>query len=114
MHRVAAGEFRKPSSNRLINAGRNETIGDSVGGEELEGLAFLNDTRVVVAGVDSLLEYINIPSVDEVTVVSESSGIAVRQNEWLLVVVPHILEIIDREHDFIEERDEADWMSRRA
>lgn len=114
MHRVAAGELRKPSGSRLINARRNETIGDRVGGEELEEWAFLNDTRVVVAAVDSLLEYIDIPSVDEVTVVSESSGIAVGQEEWLLVVVPQILEIIDRERDFIEERDEADWMGRWA
>lgn len=70
LHRVAAGKFGEPSSGRLINAGRDETITDSVGGEELEERALFNNTRVVVAAVDSLLKYINIPSVDEVTVVS--------------------------------------------
>lgn len=45
---------------------------------------------------------------------TESSGVTVGQEERLLVVVPHIFEIIDREHDFVEERDEADRVSRRA
>lgn len=70
LHRVAAGKFREPSSNRLINTRGDEAISDGAGGEELEGLAFLNDTRVIVAGVDSLLECRDIPSVNEITVVS--------------------------------------------
>lgn len=43
-----------------------------------------------------------------------SSWIAVRQDKWLLVIVPHVLEIIDRKHNLIKEGDEADRVSRRA
>lgn len=43
-----------------------------------------------------------------------SGWVTVRQEERLLVVVPHVPEIIDREHNLVEERDEADRVSRRA
>lgn len=65
---VAAGKSIKPSGGGLIDAWRDETIRDGVRGEELEERASFNNTRVVVATVDSLLENSNIPSVDEITV----------------------------------------------
>lgn len=43
-----------------------------------------------------------------------SSWVTVGQDERLLVAVPLVLEIIDRVHNLIEDRDEADRVSRRA
>jgi len=65
-----------------------------------EDRAVLNATREVGAGLDSLLEGIDVPAVDEISVVSVGSGVTVGECE----LTRHALELVGVPDGLVEER----------
>jgi hypothetical protein len=75
--------------------------------EELEDVAVLNDTAQVGALGDSLLEGWYIPAVDEVSVVSVTSLIAVGEDKGVLAIDKLVGELRGIPDNLVEEGDEA-------
>jgi hypothetical protein len=107
---VTSRKLHHGSPNILLDLGLLGALG--VLGLSVEGelLALFNDSRWVSASVDSTLEYILLPSVHEVSVVTVSSGISVGEDESSSlsgnsVDVPDSLE---------KQRRNTDGVSRRA
>ena len=82
--------------------------------DEIKDWAVLNTTTVGCAGVHSFLQVSDIPTIDKVAVVSISSRVAHRPDEWPFSIIPFVLEITDAPDDFVEERDQVDRVCRRA
>ena len=82
-------------------------------GKEVEVRADGHVSRGVKAVVDSLLERVDVPSVDEITVVSKSSWVTVSKDKRLSGVqglVPHVFVVVGLVDSLEEDRDEMNWV----
>lgn len=71
----------------------------------LEDWTILEPTTVIGAGVDSFLENVCLPAVDEVTVEPITRRVAIGPHERLLVTGPPAGEFVGVPDDLVEETD---------
>lgn len=105
---VAAGKLLENAEDLLIDGRRNNAGLALLGSEEVEDITVGDETTVVGAGINGLLESVNIPSVDKVTVEPVASWVTLSKDERLAVSVPLVLEIVDAVEHLVEERDHVD------
>ena len=80
---VTSGKCVHGAVNLLVDLRSKHTSIALVVGEKVKDRAVGNETALVKASVSSLLKSRDVPAVDEVTVVSVSSGVTHREDEWL-------------------------------
>jgi hypothetical protein len=114
LDRVATRQLGHPSLGLLLDRVGNHAIIGFLVGVKLKSCTLLDVAARSVALVDCLLEGGNVPSVDEVAVHGQSSGIAVGQDKGMLAVDPLVVPRLDVVQKLIEERDEALGMSGRT
>jgi len=78
---------------------------------EVEKRAVLNISAVVGTLVRRLLQYVNVPPVNKVTVEAKASAVSLGEDEGVLVLIPpSVVEAVHRVDDFIEDADKPHWM----
>jgi hypothetical protein len=106
LNRVAAGKSIEHTSNLLVDLRGDDTGLALLGGEQVEDRAVGQKTAVVGALINGTLKSGNIPTVDEVTVESESSRVTLSKDERLSAAVPHATEVTDIVVDLVEDGDQ--------
>lgn len=80
-----------------------------------ERLAVLNEPTVAVAGVDSVLQNVNVPAIDKVAVEPITCAVALSEHERMLVlVVPTVGELVNVVDHLKEQGDHVVWVRVRA
>jgi hypothetical protein len=112
-YRVATRKLLELSGDGFVDGRSDDTSRRLSAGEEIEDRAISDETRVVVAGVGSLLQNVDIPTVEEITVEPVASGITLSENEGLGGTVPPV-KTGSGVDDFVEDGDHVNRVSCRA
>jgi hypothetical protein len=120
LNRVATSELGKRGAlteNILLDVAGNVAASTGRVGEEVEVRALCHVTRVVIAVGNGVLEDVDIPSVDEVAVVSVSSWVTLgpdKRLRWVHGLAPHVGVVASLVDSLVEDGDQVDRVGGRA